>query len=83
MMKLFVWEKPYPVSYGMSCVYAVAETVEEAREVAKRGNVLSYDILWDLDRPDLKHKGNRRDTELGEPTRILDLPCAEWREWSE
>ena len=34
-MKLFVWNDPYGVSYGMSQYIAVAETVEQARELAK------------------------------------------------
>lgn len=34
MLKLFIWEDPYFVRWGMSLVVAIAETVEQAREVA-------------------------------------------------
>lgn len=73
-MKLFVWIDPYRVSYGSSLFFAVAETVEAARDVAARSKAYAY--------------GNHEQSappgvELGEPARIVDLPCGEWHEWSE
>lgn len=73
-MKLFVWSNPYPVSYGSSMVVAVAETVEQARELAKSAPRYTYNEF---------HQGDGYWVTLGEPTRIVDLPCAEWHEWSE
>lgn len=78
-MKLFVWADPYTIPYGSSLLIAVAETVEEAREAASSRSVTySYG----------KHKqgtNNRHDAaaDLGEPTRVVDIPCAEWHEWEE
>lgn len=78
-MKLFVWADPYRVTYGSSAVFAVAETVEEARREAARGNWYSY--------VEFPHAhGGSADAlaaKLGEPTRVVDLPCAEWHEWTE
>lgn len=74
-MKLFVWTGPYPVSYGSSVVFAIAETVEEARIVAARGKLYSF--------AEYEQKADMAQYALGEPTRIVDLPCAEWYEWEE
>lgn len=35
-MKLYVWDDPYPVDYGSSVVFAVAATLDAAREQAQR-----------------------------------------------
>lgn len=73
-MKLFVWERPYTVFYGSSMLIAVAESVEEAKRIAKSAPGYSYTIF----------DGHpNRSVKLGEPTRVVDLPCAEWHEWSE
>lgn len=73
-MKMFVWSDPYRVSYGSSMVMAVAETVDDARRIAKSAPRYTYNEF---------HQGDGCEIELGEPTRIVDLPCAEWHEWSE
>jgi hypothetical protein len=76
--KLYVWVNSYPVMYGNSLVFAVAESVGHAKLVAmqsKRG-------FWngrETDVPD----GKDRSTELGEPTYTVDIPCAEWHEFGE
>lgn len=76
-MKLYVWANPYPVPYGTSAFFAVADSVESAREIAKRAKSYSYveyggeDVKQDIT------------VVLGEPTRIVDLPCGEWHQWSE
>jgi len=53
----------------------VAETIEDAKQQAKSGAVYSYGIY--------KQYSTRETIELGDPTRIVDLPCAEWHEWQE
>lgn len=77
-MKLFVWNEPYDVAYGQSMVFAVAETVEQARELCRTGTVCTYGTPKDWEPKDWTKKIN-----LGEPTRVVDIPCAEWHEWSE
>jgi hypothetical protein len=73
-MKLYIWADPYHVSYGTSMLLAVAHSVEEAKQLAARGARFSY----------VQYKqGDGMEIDLGEPTRIVDLPCAEWHEWSE
>lgn len=74
-MKLFVWVDPYQVSYGSSLLFAVAETVEEAKELAlsSRADAYSYG----------QYARPNPGVALGEPERIVDLPCAEWHVWSE
>jgi hypothetical protein len=69
--KLFVWDDPYSVSYGTSLFFAVAENLEQAKKLAKRAPYGHW-----------KHK-TAPQIELGEPSRVLDLPCGEWHEWSE
>ena len=69
-MKLFVWSNPYDVPWGHSLLIAIAENVDAAREQAKHG--LHYS---DVAAP--------TDVVLGEPDRVVDLPCAEWYEFSE
>ena len=76
-MKLFIWVDPYRVSYGSSMAFAVAETLEDAKKQAASGRTYSYG----------KYEQDWNPTELGEklgePDRVLDLPCAEWHEWKE
>lgn len=77
MMKLFVWKEPYGVSWGQSAFFAVAETVEQAREMAKSAPLYSYfSATPDKEEPP-------RDIQLGEPDRVVDLPCAEFHQWCE
>lgn len=82
-MKLFVWNNPYTISYGSSLVFAVAETVEDARAEALKGRVCAYGEDYEHKQPTDPEDDWRLKIKLGEPTRILDIPCAEWHEWSE
>jgi len=77
-VKVFIWVDPYPVNYGSSLLFAVAETVEQARSEASYGTQCHY---GEPDRP--QGDMTRLALVLKEPDRILDLPCAEWHEWSE
>lgn len=74
-MKLFVWNNPYSVFYGSSLVFAVAETEEQARQIAKQSAAYTFGEYGNF-----KHV---QDMKLGEPIRVLEPPCAEWHEWSE
>lgn len=74
-MKLFVWANPYTVSYGSTMFFAVAETVEEAREIARKADAYAEE-------PDDRGP-NKNGIKLLEPTRVVDLPCGEWHKWEE
>ena len=74
-MKLFVWCDPYDVSYGSTMVFAVADDLAAAKAQARVGQGYSYGQYED-------HKAPVT-LELGEPTRIVELPCAEWHMWQE
>lgn len=73
-MKLYVWASPYQVMYGTSGLFVVAEDLDQAKALAR--NAPRYTFIG-------YRQGNGVAMELGEPTRIVDLPCAEWHEWSE
>ena len=73
-MKLYVWVSPYRVPYGSSLVFAIAESEEAAKEQCQRGLVYKYGEYQRAGNPGVP---------LGKPTRIVDIPCAEWHEWSE
>jgi hypothetical protein len=75
-MKLFIWADPYSVSYGSSMIFAVAETVDQAKTIAKTSMAYVYGKYDDND-------NHPQGTELGTPDRILDLPCAEWHAFRE
>jgi hypothetical protein len=78
-MKLYVWNDPYLVSYGSTLLIVVARDVESARRLAcDKARAKSWHF------GDLEHKAMVFDeSHLGEPTRVVDLPCAEWHYWSE
>lgn len=73
VMKLYVWSNPYRVSYGSTLVFAVAENLERAKEIASTGKAYTYN----------EYGQKTPQVNLGDPIRVLDLPCAEWHEWSE
>lgn len=73
-MKLYVWADPYQVSYGSSMVFAVAENEEAARAQVEGAPAYSFGQY------EQKPGGGIK---LGEPTRVVELPCAEWHEWQE
>jgi hypothetical protein len=78
-LKLFIWANPYHVNYGNSGYFAVAETVDNARAIARSAHKYSY-VEFD----DGATFGATADALLaGEPTRVVDIPCGEWHEWSE
>lgn len=74
-MRLYVWNDPYHVSYGGSILYVVAETEEQARELAVAAPVAAFG--------NIREEGQKWDFKLGAADRVLDLPCAEIYEWSE
>jgi len=73
-MKLYVWNTPYHIDYGSTCLYAIASSEDEARKIAENANVSKYGYEprgiapIKLDRP---------------PDRVHDLPYAEVYQWSE
>jgi hypothetical protein len=76
IMKMYVWVDPYLMSYGGSMLYAVAESVEQAKQIA-----MEKALIWSFGKySPHQHKAG---IELGEPTRILDLPCAEFMDYEE
>lgn len=76
-MKLFVWNNPYEVWYGSSMVFAVAETLEAAKEIACSAAARWFHYVeYEQDRRTWPH-------DLGDPLRVVDLPCAEWHHWEE
>ena len=82
-LRMFVWVDPYAVRYGSSEYRAIAETVEQARAMAadaKHYEYSRFDIVDDLGR---EHPRFVATYLSKDPDRIVDLPCAEWNEWSE
>ena len=75
-VKLYVWNNPYDVNYGGSCLYVVAESEDQARALAPAALVAKYGNPWDKNR----HLGA---VKLGAPDRVHELPHAEVYEWSE
>lgn len=73
-LKLYVWSDPYAVKYGTSMLISIARSEDEARAQAAGAPAYKYSEFPD---------GTRSGVKLGAPTRIIDLPCAEWHEWSE
>lgn len=68
-MRLYVWANPYRVPFGSTMVFAIAETEEAARQQAKQGVGYAYFEFGETAPMEM---------ELGPPTRVVDLPCAEW-----
>lgn len=77
-MKLFIWNNPYRPQYGGAIIYAVAETVEEARAVAQKAPIMEFGEPGTQDAQDTTVA-----IAVGEPDRVCDLPYAEIYEWSE
>lgn len=75
MIKLYVWNNPYQVSYGGTCAYAIAESEDQAREIVSRSGVARYGYAPD---------GMAREVEVtGPPDRVHDLPYGEIYYWAE
>lgn len=75
-MKLFVWSEPYSVKWGSTMLIVVAETLDDAKQQAAIGKAYRY---TEFEQEHIPMDAAR----LGEPTRIVDLPCAEWHLWEE
>lgn len=74
-MNLYIWADPHHVPYGGSLLVAVAETLDEAKAIAKRSPCYEFGgYLGDITGDQIP---------LGEPTRVVPVPCAEWHQWSE
>ncbi len=74
-MKVFIWNEPYAVAYGGSFLFVVAETEEQARELAKTAPVFSNGF---------SHQEEPLGAmTLGQPLRVIDAPYAECYTWSE
>lgn len=78
-MKLFIWSNPYHVGYGSTMLMVVAEDVSAAKKLAMSGASYHYTEYGQEGVP----MNAAQIAALGEPTRIVDLPCAEWHMWSE
>jgi hypothetical protein len=75
-MKLYVWNQPYSVSWGGSCLYVLAASLPSARKAARKAIVAAYGGVYDGSTVTSLDK-------LGEPDRIESGPYAEVYEWSE
>lgn len=75
--KLFVWVDPYVLPYGSTMLIVVADDVESARTLA-----LSYEASrFSFGKFEEDRKSST--LALGDPNRIVELPCAEWHRWEE
>ncbi len=77
-MKLFVWDDPVHVAYGGCVVVVMAETVEQAREIAAAGHGWQK---WNYEGNDIDPI--RKRGLAGEPTAVLDGPAYAASYWSE
>jgi hypothetical protein len=73
-MKLFIWNDPYDVNWGGSCLYVLAESLEQAKEQAKKTVIAKFGS-----NPDSK----TFEFQVGEPDRVIEGPYAEAYEWAE
>lgn len=74
-MKLYVWNDPFRISYGGSCLYVIAESEDAARAMAQSAGVSEFGH---------KPEGSIPiQIELGAPDRVHDLPHAECYTWAE
>ncbi len=74
-MKLYVWNNPYQVSYGGSCLYVLANDVEEARRLAMTAVDASFG--------DVHKSPVAVDVSGKEPDRVIEAPYAECFHWEE
>ena len=75
-MKLFIWNNPYSVSYGGSCLYVLANNLSEARKLALSSQDASFGGPW-------KEKKVGIDVSKKKPDRIITKPYAEVYHWEE
>lgn len=76
-MKLYVWNEPHRIEYGSTCLYAIAESEDEARAIALTARV--SDFGW----PPKDNAGVSASDINRPPDRVHDLPYAEVYQWSE
>jgi len=76
-MKLFIWNRPYHVTYGQSFAFAIAPDVDAARTAIRAGGVSDY---GNEPRDRVTHPALDIDRE---PDRILEGPTGEVVEWAE
>lgn len=71
-MKLYIWKNPFPADYSGDWVIAVANNIDEARQLAAKEIAAHsrYDINSALEI-------------LKGPETILETPAAEWFHWEE
>lgn len=74
-MKLFVWNNCYRVSYGGSCLYVVAENVDEARKQARYPGISYFGGM--------PTENTQNCDVTGPPDRVHDIPYAEVYQWEE
>lgn len=78
-MKLYVWNDPYQVIYGGSCLYVIANNLREARKLA--ATKCADASYGGFNRKDMK--SCKVDVSKMEPTSIHELPHAECYHWEE
>lgn len=74
-LKLYIWDEPYPIPYGNSCLFVLAHTLTEAKKKALKQTLLGVH----------PHQPHRRPSKvaLGKPDRVIRKPAAVWIEWEE
>ena len=89
-MKLYVWIDPYLVAYGKSMVFSIAENEDDARKLAMSSlaKYYTYGELPDgyptyIENNKVNFCREKPIIELGKPTRVESIPCAEWHRWEE
>jgi len=85
-MKLFIWCSPYPVDYEQSMLMVVAEDLESAKRLASGEQARWYafgQYADEFNDDALLFLTSDGGLALGPPTRVVELPCAEWHRWEE
>lgn len=75
-MKLFIWKDPHKIDYGGTCLYVMANDLQEARNLALAAQDASYGEAWNKEPV-------RVDVQNVEPDRVIEGPYAELYQWSE
>lgn len=76
-MKLYVWNNPYEVSYGGSCLYVIADSLRSARKLTKKALDTGFGM------PYCDNSLNGCNVDKIKPSRVHKLPHAEMYSWSE
>lgn len=75
-MKLYVWNNPYRIAYGGSCLYVLAPNLTAARKAALKAVDAGYGDPYSDGRTMKLDK-------LGDPDRVENGPYAEVYHWAE